>query len=132
MGLIVDEEQISTPLLASLNQSNEEHKSWVKRRLKRVFGLLSKKKIAVWGLAYKPDTDTLRRSSSIELCKWLIEEKSDVYVYDPRVKNLPDGLSQSVTICETAFETLDNCDILVVATECTEFKDVAEQISRVK
>ncbi len=46
-------------------------------------GDLAGTKIAVWGLTYKPGTDTLRRSDAIELCRWLVSQGASVHVHDP-------------------------------------------------
>ena len=59
--------------------SNAEHRNWSRRALSRLFAAssgngaagLADRRIAVWGLTYKPGTNTLRRSSALELCRWL-------------------------------------------------------------
>jgi UDPglucose 6-dehydrogenase len=58
-----------THLLSAVRASNDEHRNWHRRKLQALLGDLHGKCIAVWGLTYKPGTDTLRRSSSVELCK---------------------------------------------------------------
>ncbi len=110
------------PLIASVKTSNDRHKSWAKRKLESVFGDLRGKTIAIWGLTYKPGTDTLRRSSSVELCKWLIERGATVKAHDPMVRALPPELSQ-VKLCATPDEATRDADALVVATEWPEYKN---------
>lgn len=110
------------PLIASVKTSNDRHKGWVRRKLESVLGDLRGRTIAVWGLTYKPGTDTLRRSSSVELCTWLIERGAAVNAHDPMVRSLPAELS-SVRLCATADEALRNADALVVATEWPEYRD---------
>ena len=80
--------------------------------------------IAIWGLTYKPGTDTLRRSSSVELCKWLLERGVRVKAHDPMVHSLPEELSQ-IELCADSAEALDGADALVVATEWPEYKTAA-------
>ncbi|MBU4011200.1 MAG: nucleotide sugar dehydrogenase, partial [Proteobacteria bacterium] len=86
---VSQEHQIAIPLLESVKTSNDLHKSWVRRKLKRLLPRLDGVAIAVWGLTYKPDTDTLRRSLAVELCDWLIGQGAKVRVHDPVVKELP-------------------------------------------
>jgi UDPglucose 6-dehydrogenase len=109
------------PLIASVKVSNDRHKDWVRRKLQSVLGPLRGRTVAVWGLTYKPGIDTLRRSSSVELCRWLIEQGAHVKAHDPMVRSLPPELSQ-VQLCATAGETLHHADALVVATEWPDYK----------
>ena len=62
----------ATPLMDGVESSNREHRGWARRRLLSLLGPLGGRTIAVWGLTYKPGTDTLRRSTAVELCRWLV------------------------------------------------------------
>ncbi|MGZ5477422.1 MAG: nucleotide sugar dehydrogenase, partial [Thermoanaerobaculia bacterium] len=70
------------PLIAGVKASNDLHKTWVRRKLQAVLGELKGKTIAVWGLTYKPGTDTLRRSASVELCRVLVAQNARVNAHD--------------------------------------------------
>ena len=72
LNQLVNDRGCKTPLLSSVRTSNDQHRNWVCRRLQEKFPRLSKQTIAIWGLTYKPGTDTLRRSLSVELCNWLL------------------------------------------------------------
>lgn len=115
-------EQYDVPvqLFPAIKFSNDAHKSWARRRLVQVLGSLKGKTIAVWGLTYKPGTDTLRRSSAVELCKWLLEQGVTVRAHDPVVKKLPDEL-QKIWIAASALDAVQKADALVVATEWPEY-----------
>ena len=113
-----------TPLLSSVRTSNDQHRNWVHRRLQEKFPRLSKKTIAVWGLTYKPGTDTLRRSLSVELCNWLLEQDVCLQVHDPAASDLPSEWSGFVTRMETPLKALEQADALVVATEWPQYKEV--------
>jgi len=84
---------------------------------------LKGKTVAVWGMTYKPGTDTLRRSSAVELCKWLLEQGAWVRAYDPAVKRLPEDLNR-VQLAGSAQDAVQNADALVVATEWPEYRNV--------
>ena len=106
-----------TPLLSAVRPSNDEHKHWGKRKLLRQFGSLGSVAIAVWGLTYKPGTDTLRGSLAVELCDWLLSQGASVRAYDPEVKDIPQRWSGRLTRHTTALEAVSGADALVVGTE---------------
>jgi len=120
--------KLATPLLSAVRPSNDEHKKWVRRKLQQQFGSLSGIKVAIWGLTYKPGTDSLRRSLAVELCDWLLEEGATVSVYDPVVKQLPDRWLDKVIKCRAAMDALYKARALVVVTEWAEFKQFAREI----
>ncbi|MCK9401157.1 MAG: nucleotide sugar dehydrogenase [Bacteroidales bacterium] len=121
---ISSEKKLSTPLLSSILQSNDEHKNWVKRKIQSVCPELTQCSIAIWGLTYKPGTDTLRRSLSVELCYWLIDQGVSIQVHDPVVKELPLELSRSVKKCDNPLDVLAGVQILVIATEWPIYKEI--------
>ena len=118
-----------TPLLSSVRASNDEHKNWVRRKLLSEFGALTGVHIAIWGLTYKPGTDTLRRSLAVELCDWLIEQNAKISVYDPAVRTLPDRWKNVVTQANTAIDAVIGVDALVVGTEWPEFRQDAVKLA---
>ena len=84
--------------------------------------------IAVWGLTYKPGTDTLRRSSAVELCNWLHAQGALVQAHDPAVQNdLPDDLSGRYRLCASPLEALSAAEGLVVATEWPDYRELPAQ-----
>lgn len=119
------EKKISTPLLSSVLPSNDEHKNWVKRKILTVFPELSKCTVAIWGLTYKPGTDTLRRSQAIELIYWLLEQGAIIQVHDPVVKKLPDDLSRNIKKYDNPLDVLIGVKILVISTEWPIYKEIS-------
>jgi|SRR5688572_17706866 len=125
---------VQTPLLSSIRPSNEEHKQWVYRKLQQLFPELAHTRIAIWGLTYKPGTDTLRRSLSIELCRWLLDCRAQIAAHDPAVKQLASEMAQlgAVEICDDPLSALKGARALVVSTEWPEYKELAaEQVAAV-
>ncbi|CAN5372343.1 UDP-glucose/GDP-mannose dehydrogenase family protein [soil metagenome] len=116
--------ELKTPLLGSVKVSNDEHKGWARRVLLREVPDLEGAVIAVWGLTYKPGTDTLRRSGSVELCDWLLTQGATVRVHDPVVKNLPPHWSGKVVRVASALEALAGAAALVVGTEWPEYREL--------
>ncbi len=120
------EKALAVPLLQSVRVSNNEHKKWTKRKLSDKFTTLNKLSIAIWGLTYKPETSTLRRSLAVALCDWLIEEGAIVHVYDPAVQELPSHWNNQVDRFDSALKALKNTQVLVLGTEWAEFKETAK------
>lgn len=125
---------IPTHLLSAVQASNNEHKNWAKRKLKSMLGSLAGKTISVLGLTYKPGTDTLRRSESVELCKWIYGEGGLVLAHDPAVKRLPDELNNVIGLCREIESALKDSSAVVIGTEWKEYKKINadEIISQMK
>jgi UDPglucose 6-dehydrogenase len=112
--------------------SNAEHRNWSRRALTRLFGVasgngqrgLADRRIAVWGLTYKPGTNTLRRSSALELCRWLVAERASVQAYDPAISMLPAGEPDAIELAASPVAALRGADALVVCTPWPEFRHV--------
>jgi UDPglucose 6-dehydrogenase len=128
LGVASRAKQLVTPLLSSVRASNDEHKNWVRRKLLERFPSLKGVTVAVWGLTYKPGTDTLRRSLAVELCDWLIEQGAAVQVHDPVVRQLPERWTGRVVSHARALEAVTGADALVVGTEWPEFRQAAADL----
>ena len=123
-------------VFAGVANGNAAHKSWAQRKLRELLGAgrgdggaLSGATIGVWGLTYKPGTDTLRRSSAVELCRWLAGEGAVVRAHDPAVTNLPAELDAGISLCETALQAAEGASALVVCTAWPDYREVsAEQL----
>ncbi|CAN5496176.1 UDP-glucose/GDP-mannose dehydrogenase family protein [soil metagenome] len=115
---------LKTPLLGAVKVSNDEHKGWVRRALSREVPDLAGAVIAVWGLTYKPGTDTLRRSASVEVCDWLLERGAVLRIHDPAVKDLPAAWSGKVVRTDSPLEALAGAAALVVGTEWPEYREL--------
>ena len=122
----------AVPLLSAIGPSNARHQEWAQRRLDELLGGVAGKAIAVWGLTYKPGTDTLRRSSSIALCRWLIERGAGVHAHDPVVKRLPDDLAARVALAASPLAAVDGASALVVSTPWPVYREIpaADVLSR--
>jgi len=117
------------PLVASIRPSNEHHKQWHRRKLHEALGSVSNKTIAVLGLTYKPGTDTLRRSSSLELASWLTENGATVNGYDPAIVKLPSDVDCDLRVCASVDAALNGSDAAVIATAWPEFRQItADQL----
>ena len=119
------ERRVITPLLSSVLPSNATHKHWVQRKLQARFADLSLTTVTVWGLTYKPGTDTLRRSLSVELCEWMIREGATIHVHDPMAKNLPDHWCDAVKRYDNPLAAVRGAHALVMATEWPIYRSIS-------
>lgn len=110
------------PLLSAILESNDLHKGWTLRRLRDRLGGLAGKRIGVLGLAYKPGTDSIRRSLALELISALISESARVVAFDPKVARL--DAAPGPEIASSAAGVFTGADAVVLATEWPEFRDL--------
>jgi UDPglucose 6-dehydrogenase len=108
-------------IIPAITQSNDLHRSWALRRLQSRLGDLRGKKIAVLGLTYTINTDTLRRSAAVELCQKLLGAGAKVNTFDPAVKGLPEELG-AVSLASDIAGVLNGADAAVVCTEWPQFR----------
>ena len=104
------------PLIASVRPSNAAHARWAIRKIEQRLGDARGHTIAIWGLTYKPGTDTLRRSMAIETGRALAAAGARVVAWDPAVRTLPDELAHEITLAPSAEAALRDASVLVVAT----------------
>ena len=76
-------------------------------------------------LTYKPGTDTLRRSSSLEFCEWLVGNGARVRVHDPAVKGLPAAVAASISLSKAPLDAVREASALVVATDWPEYAAIS-------
>jgi UDPglucose 6-dehydrogenase len=103
-------------LIPAIKPSNDQHKLWAIQKLREELGSLVGKRVAILGLTYKPNTDTLRRSLAIELCRSLAASGIDLRAYDPVVLAMPPDLS-TIQIMRRVSEVTKDADAIIVATE---------------
>ncbi|MDD3818281.1 MAG: UDP-glucose/GDP-mannose dehydrogenase family protein, partial [Actinomycetota bacterium] len=82
------------------------------------------KTIAVLGISFKPDTDDVRDAPSITIMNSLSKMGAKIKAYDPVVKNRPETLTEKVKICNDEYEAIEGSDVLIIATEWEQFKEL--------
>lgn len=119
-----------TPLLEGILASNEAHKSWLHTTITIMLKAIHSPVVTVLGLTYKPQTSTLRRSTSVELCKWLHAQGIRVQAHDPAITTLPEELQPIMHLYSHYEEALQDADIAVLATEWPEYRQL--QVERIR
>jgi UDPglucose 6-dehydrogenase len=115
-------------LIPAIKVSNDQHKKWVLEKLREELGSFTGKRVAILGLTYMPNTDTLRRSLAIELCRELTAQGAILTAFDPVVAAMPADLSK-IQIKRGVSEAVKNADAIVVATEWPQLLEVDWQES---
>jgi UDPglucose 6-dehydrogenase len=125
-------EGLPAHVFAGVADGNAAHKHWTRRKLIELLGeeglqedALRGRRVAIWGLTYKPGTDTLRRSSAIELCRWLVGVGASVRAHDPAVMALTSDLAAKMELCASPLEAVRDADALVLCTPWPDYREVA-------
>jgi len=81
------------------------------------------KRIAIWGLAFKPNTDDIREAPSLKIIEKLTAEGATIIAYDPEaMENVKKEIGDKITYAGNQYEALENSDALIIATEWSEFR----------
>jgi len=121
-------ERLGVPfnLLKEVQRINNAQKERFLKAIRETLWVLREKRIAVWGLTFKPDTDDVRSSVAIELVADLLREGAHVVAYDP--KGMPKARAikaiADAQFASSALETVADAEALVIATEWNEFANV--------
>lgn len=112
-------------LLDATENINKTQKVILVPELEKYFGgSLQGKKIAVWGLAFKANTDDIREASSLDNIKLLLEKGAEVVAYDAIAEdNVKKILGDKITYAKDMYSALEGADALLIATEWPEFKN---------
>lgn len=111
-------------ILNAVMDVNEKQKLHLVPKIKTYFNNnLKGKKIALWGLAFKPNTDDIRAASALHIIEELLKEGAVINVYDPEaMNNVKAILGNAITFSERQYDALIDAEILVIATEWSEFR----------
>ena len=116
---------VNAPLsvLEAVEEANARQKLVVGTKLAAALGSLSGKRIAVWGLAFKANTDDMRESPALVLIDQVLRAGGTVCAHDPAA--MPEArrrLSDTITFADTSYAALDGADALVVVTDWNEYR----------
>jgi UDPglucose 6-dehydrogenase len=126
-AFIATSEALGVPftLLKEVERINQNQRARFLKKIKDKLWVLREKKITVWGLTFKPDTDDIRSSVAIEVVRDLVAEGAIVSVCDPKgLENFArTDLAPKTVSFTDPFKAVRNADALVLATEWPEFRD---------
>jgi len=122
-----EENQIEFKLLKAVEEINDKQKLVLLQKIKRHFGEnFSGRKFAVWGLSFKPKTDDIRESPSIEIIQKILENGGSVNLFDPaaieKAKFLFKKRTGKVKFFESYYDSLKDADAMIIMNEWNEFR----------
>jgi len=111
-------------ILKAVMHVNEKQKIYLLPRIKKHFNNdLKNKKITLWGLAFKPNTDDIREAPALAMIEELLKEGASVTAFDPEaMANVKKILGDKIIFADSQYDAIKDCDALIVATEWNEFR----------
>jgi len=115
---------VKTPLLKAILDINAERPNKMVLLAESILSTLKDRKISILGLTFKPDTDDLRSSPSIDAINILLEKNAKVFAFDPIFESKPNAikLPEGSKICNKMEDALKDSDMVLVFTKWNEFK----------
>jgi UDPglucose 6-dehydrogenase len=111
-------------ILQSVMKVNERQKTIIVEKIKKHFNNnLKGKKAALWGLAFKPDTDDIREAPALYIIDELLKEGVTISAFDPEaMSNVKEVIGDKIIYGKDEYDVLTNADFLVIATEWSAFR----------
>lgn len=135
---LAERHDLPAQVFVGVADGNAAHKGWTERKLVELLTdgrgaagamldrpLLTGRVVAVWGLTYKPGTDTLRRSGAVELCRRLAAGGAKVRAHDPAVSTLPEELSGALELFAEPLAAASEADALVLCTPWPDYRELS-------
>jgi UDPglucose 6-dehydrogenase len=118
------EKNYTFSILEAVEGVNERQKLRLLAKMQSQMGSLKEKRIAVWGLAFKPRTDDMREAPAVPLINGILAAGAAVQAYDPEAMTVARGIFGSkVTFAENSYSALKGADALAIVTEWNEFRE---------
>jgi UDPglucose 6-dehydrogenase len=111
-------------LLKEVEKINQRRVERFVEKIRKELWVVRGKKIAVWGLAFKPNTDDVRFAPSLTLVKSLLDEGASVSAYDPKATEKAKALLPNVAYCADAYQAAAGADAILIVTEWDEFRQM--------
>ena len=116
--------------LQAVISANKRQRELMVEKIKHHLGDLKGKTIGILGLAFKQNTDDIRKSPSIDIIKLLLKEGAKIKCFDPLAMENSRRILPDLTYCQDEYETAEHCDALVIATEWNQFRNL--DLSKIK
>ncbi len=117
----------SAEILEAVDDINERQKRYFLPKIEDVLTPLPGKKVAVWGLSFKPKTDDIREAPSIVLIKALLERNVKISAFDPEATESMKKIFPGISYVSNPYDALQDADALVICTEWDEFRAADKQ-----
>jgi UDPglucose 6-dehydrogenase len=111
-------------LLKEVEKINQHRVEHIVEKLRNELWVMRGKKLAVWGLAFKPNTDDVRFAPSLALIKTLVDEGAIVSAYDPEAMEKAKAAFPDINYCSDPYEAAKGADVVLIVTEWDEFRQI--------
>jgi UDPglucose 6-dehydrogenase len=111
-------------LLKEVENINKRRIEQFVEKVRKELWVVRGRKIAVWGLAFKPNTDDVRFAPAIELLRALVREGAEVSAYDPVATEKAKAVFPDARYCASPYEAAQNAEAILIATEWEEFRQI--------
>ncbi len=124
LAMTADEYDYDFRILKTVMKVNDRQKSILVDKIRNYYdGQLAGKTIAVWGLAFKPNTDDIREAPALAIIDLLLADGVRIRAYDPEaMNNVRESYGDKITLTENAYDALDGADALAIITEWSAFR----------
>ncbi len=113
---------VNTKMFEAIEEINLQAK---KNYLEKIFQHTKEKKIALWGLSFKPNTDDVREAPSVYIIKELIKKRFEITVYDPvATPNIKKIFGDQISYVDNPYQAIKDASALCILTEWNEFKQI--------
>ena len=118
------EEGYDFRIVQAVMDINQKQKQTLVKKVKRYYGGdIKGKTFALWGLAFKPDTDDIREAPALYIIDELLEAGAKIKAFDPEaMENVKGRIGEKIEYCSNQYEALDGADALLIATEWPVFR----------
>lgn len=125
LSIMAKQNEYEFKILNAVMDVNETQKTILMPKIKAYFNNnLNGKKIALWGLAFKPNTDDIREAPSLYMINSLLNEGVKISVFDPEaIENVKNLIGNKIEYADDAYAAIQDADALVVVTEWPEFRN---------
>jgi UDPglucose 6-dehydrogenase len=112
-------------ILNAVETVNEDQKTYLIPKIKAHYnGNLKGMKIALWGLAFKPNTDDIREAPALYLIEELVAAGASICAFDPEaMPNVKEVVGDKIDFTENMYDAIEGADCLIIATEWSEFRN---------
>ena len=123
LKLIAEEYSLSMEVVAAAERANERQKHVLFGKLKRALGSISGRRVAVWGMSFKPETDDMRESPSLPLIDAVLAAGGSISAHDPvAAAEARRRFGDRITLAGSSYDALAGAAALVVVTEWNEYR----------
>ncbi|KYP14293.1 UDP-glucose/GDP-mannose dehydrogenase family protein [Flavihumibacter sp. CACIAM 22H1] len=123
-------------ILNAVMEVNEKQKTHLLPKIRRYYGnALKGRHFALWGLAFKPNTDDIREAPALYMIDALLAEGATITAFDPEaIRNVKQLLGDKIRYADNQYDALQDADALLIATEWNEFRtpDFLKMVTRMK